>query len=159
MAAARADAAATAGLQARLQRELDDAERVRASRADAAPAAAGSRKPAAQAAAALEVLRSADTVYGVRWRSLALGGQGVDAAAASSSVTGPAAMDIDRAFAAAAQDPKLRVAGFRAEGEYRSLTRLMELIDALQARGVAITGMRLEDETVQLSGQVIARGA
>jgi len=141
-----------AGTLATLDREL----------AQAAPIAVGGaalRAPAEQAAAVVQLMRGADSNFGVRWRTLSLGSSPptAPADAAGGTPAGTAGRSVAAMFAPLPDAPQLEAARLRAEGEYRNLSGLLDMIDSLKQQGTAITELALEGEQVTMSGYVVAR--
>lgn len=101
-------------------------------------------------------MRASDAEFGVRWRTLSLGGQGGSDPSLAGSAPG-AGRNVEALFAPLADAPGVRVARLHAEGDYRNLTGLLDMIDAVQQRGTAITELVLDGEQVTMSGFVVAR--
>ncbi|HUN92312.1 MAG TPA: hypothetical protein VMU33_09665 [Burkholderiaceae bacterium] len=134
-----------------LEREMAG---VRVAPARGADAGRGDRGPAAQAAEIVQMMRSADTQFGVRWRTLSLGAGPAELAGAGAPGGG---RDVAAMFAPLADAPQMQAARLRAEGEYHNLGGLLDMIDALKKNGAAITEIALEGEQVTMSGYVVAR--
>lgn len=145
-----------------LDRELAQAG---AAASDATPAVAP-RAPAEQAAAVVQLMRAADSNFGVRWRTLSLGGGTTEitgsasGASPSGNVGGAGSsghnLAVSAMFTPLPEVPQLQAARLRAEGEYRNLAGLLDMIDSLKRQGTAITELALEGEQVTMSGYVVA---
>jgi hypothetical protein len=170
-------AAAAAALGPRIAHARDLAQRVAALETELTGRAPGNAAPRAadaavapatlappeQAAAILLLLRASDARFGVRWRTLSLGGQlgsgatGAEPGLAGLGLAAGAGRNVEALFAPLADAPGVRVARLHAEGDYRNLTGLLDMIDAVQQRGTAITELVLDGEQVTMSGFVVAR--
>ena len=160
----RHDAAAQLDDQRSRNRELAQTigglDRELARAAAPAPVSSAServRAPAEQAAAVVQLMRSADSNFGVRWRTLSLGGGANELAGVQpNNPRADRGIPVAAMFSPLPEVPQLQAARLRAEGDYRSLAGLLDMIDSLKRQGAAVTELALEGEQVTLSGYVVA---